>query len=121
VFQTPTTGSCKTLVAIMTKHLISLIFLTSLFSCNAQTKNTETKNESTSSIYHLGSKTRKEMTDSLVKIYNQIGDTDAKKHAEAFVNKWEKLQIEQQDSVKFMSDIYVEFKHSKPKTKEQNK
>ncbi len=59
------------------------------------------------------------MTDSLVKMYKQIGDTEAEKHAETFVNKYEALQIEQQDSIKYMSDIFVEFKHSKPKTNEQ--
>jgi hypothetical protein len=103
------------LVAIMTRLLILFIFSTFLLSCNAQTE----KRENKLSIYHLDSKTRKEMTDSLVKMYKQYGDTEAQKHADAFVNKYEALQIEQQDSIKYMSDIYVEFKHSQTKTTEQ--
>ena len=92
--------------------------MTSLLSCNAQTEkhenNNEAKKQSGLSIYHLDPKTRKEMTDSLASIYKQLGDNEALKHAEAFVNKYEELQIEHQDSIKYMSDIYVEFKNSKP-------
>ena len=105
----------------MTKLLIITFFLTLFLSCNAQTEKPNETNTNTGekSIYYLDNKTRKEMTDSLVKFLKQHGDSEAEKKAEAFVNKYEKLQIEQQDSIKFMSDIYVEFKHSKPKTNEQ--
>ena len=81
----------------MTRTYILTIILCAFIAtqCNTGNKNSMTTKEKT------------ELLDSLTKIYEDLGDSEARQHAKKLVAEFEKAKAKHGDSLKYFSDIFV--------------